>query len=83
MLVVPSGVEPELWVSKTRVQPLHHGTSGIADIISYFLHPPPCTYAIDALWIANADLPFYVPLWRVSFRSFCARRLIVVSLNYL
>ena len=40
MLVVPSGVEPELWVSKTRVQPLHHGTSGIADIISYFLRPP-------------------------------------------
>ena len=25
-MVVPSGVEPELWVSKTRVQPLHHGT---------------------------------------------------------
>ena len=57
MLVVPSGVEPELWVSKTRVQPLHHGTSEIVDIISYFLHPPPGACAFDALWIVNADLP--------------------------
>ena len=57
--------------------------------------PPPCLACVRWRITRTVVAPFPcahsshlrrqpdLPLWRVSFRSFCARRLIVGSLNYL